>query len=43
MAHIGDEIENVGANATTAEIIAALNEIIDQLNHMWHESEPEAK
>ena len=43
MAHSADEIENLSPDATTAEIIAALNEIIDQLNHMWHDPEPEAE
>lgn len=42
MAHSADPIQNLSPDATTAEIIAALNDLINQVNHMWH-PEPEAK
>jgi hypothetical protein len=36
MAHLDEHIDPLDSKATLTEVIAKLNEVIEQINHMWH-------
>jgi len=39
MAHAEDPIDELPETATLRDVIAKLNEVIEQINHMWHPPE----
>ena len=36
MAHEEEQISELGPKSTLSDVIAKINEIIEQINHMWH-------
>lgn len=42
MAHESEPLEELANAATLPDCIAKINELIRQINHMWHPDDPEA-
>lgn len=41
MAHDTDHIEQLESTATLKKVIEKVNEVIGQINHMWHPDTPD--